>query len=261
MIHWEMIVKMWLMQGSVESQPCGVSYYQQTMGCLMISFQSESIGPLYSQQGMRYTHCPTIEMSVNIASTMFGLASWIIQGLWFNPNPSSIYWLQFSVDMLAMKSLLSPEYSHQRCHNYYWSSINNHGSDVQRNYVIIAILAALLHKPASNTITTVYWKSASTECQEILVSHLWSLKSHATMLANDYSIGHVDGPKWNWRYHWCFLTSVSNSSNLLAWFQVRVATGTEPLQWVLPQQHPYCCKSASFTSENQAFQYHTVVSK
>jgi len=50
--------------------------------------------------------------------------------------------------------------------------------------------------------------------------------------------------------------SVSNGSNLLVQFRVRVGTGTEPLQRVLPHEIPDRCNWAGFTTKNRAFQTH-----
>jgi hypothetical protein len=48
---------------------------------------------------------------------------------------------------------------------------------------------------------------------------------------------------WSW-----FGDSVSNGSNPLEWFQVRVRTRTEPLHWVLPHENPDRCNWAGFTN-------------
>ena len=50
--------------------------------------------------------------------------------------------------------------------------------------------------------------------------------------------------------------SVSNGSNPLERFRVRVGTGTEPLQRFLPQENPDRCNWAGFTTKNPAFQPH-----
>ena len=50
--------------------------------------------------------------------------------------------------------------------------------------------------------------------------------------------------------------SVSNSSNLLVRFRVRVGTGIRPFQQTLPNENPDCCNWADFTTKNSAFQTH-----
>jgi len=50
------------------------------------------------------------------------------------------------------------------------------------------------------------------------------------------------------------VTSVSNSSNPQEQFRVRVGTGTEPFQWVLPHENPDHGNWTSFTTKNPAFQ-------
>jgi len=54
----------------------------------------------------------------------------------------------------------------------------------------------------------------------------------------------------------CVSCSVSNGSNPLEPFRVRVGTGTEPLQWVLPHNNLDRCNWAGFTTKNPAFQPH-----
>jgi hypothetical protein len=49
---------------------------------------------------------------------------------------------------------------------------------------------------------------------------------------------------------------VSNGSNPLEQFRVRVGTGTEPLQRVLPHENLDRCHWAGFTTKNPAFQVH-----
>jgi len=50
------------------------------------------------------------------------------------------------------------------------------------------------------------------------------------------------------------ITSVSNGSNTLEGFLVRVGTGTEPLQLVLHHKNPNRCNWARFTTKNPEFQ-------
>jgi len=55
-------------------------------------------------------------------------------------------------------------------------------------------------------------------------------------------------------------SSVSNGSNLLGQFRVRVGTRTEPLQRVWPHKYPDRCNWAGFTTKNPSFQPHHVSS-
>jgi len=50
--------------------------------------------------------------------------------------------------------------------------------------------------------------------------------------------------------------SVSNCSNPLERVWVRVRTGTEPWQQVLPHKNPDCCHWACFTTKNPSFHAH-----
>jgi len=52
------------------------------------------------------------------------------------------------------------------------------------------------------------------------------------------------------------MASVSNGSNPLERFRVRVGTETEPLQRALPHENPDRCKWAGFTTKNPASEHH-----
>jgi hypothetical protein len=56
--------------------------------------------------------------------------------------------------------------------------------------------------------------------------------------------------------HVLYVPSVSNGSNPLARFRVRVGTGTEPLQRFLPHENPDLSNWAGFTTKNLAFYVH-----
>jgi len=70
----------------MECQQFAVLHYQQSLGCMVIFFRSESIGDLYRQKAMRLACFPAPEMSVNRASTISVHASWIIERLSNDPN-------------------------------------------------------------------------------------------------------------------------------------------------------------------------------
>jgi len=59
-----------------------------------------------------------------------------------------------------------------------------------------------------------------------------------------------------WDAWFYIMDSVSNGSKWLVQFRVRVGTGTEPLQRVLPLKNPDHCNWAGFTTTNPAFQTH-----
>jgi len=80
---WLLVVKVKI---NGVSMICSV-HYQQSLGCIVISFQSESIGCLWRQKGMCHAHCPILKMSAIWASIIFGLESWIIQWLCNHLNP------------------------------------------------------------------------------------------------------------------------------------------------------------------------------
>jgi len=53
----------------------------QSKGCTAILTYNHTIGRLCRQQWLRQYHCCVLNMSVNGASSIFGLACWIIMGL------------------------------------------------------------------------------------------------------------------------------------------------------------------------------------
>jgi len=52
--------------------------------------------------------------------------------------------------------------------------------------------------------------------------------------------------------------SVSNRSNPVEHFQVRVGTRTKPVRWVIPDTNPARCNRVGFTNSNRAFQPHNI---
>jgi len=68
------------------------------MGCIILSFQSECIGRRYCEKSEWLGRCRILKMSVNGASTSFGIASWNIQ--W-------AVWLQYVIIRLSAAFLLN----------------------------------------------------------------------------------------------------------------------------------------------------------
>ena len=66
---------------SMERQRCIVISIQQSPGCIDASIQRRSIGRLRGENGKQHAPCAVIEMSINVASTISGLTSWIMTGL------------------------------------------------------------------------------------------------------------------------------------------------------------------------------------
>jgi len=76
-----MTVSMSLTWVSTERQHVLVSPFLQWNGCMVTSFQTGNIGRHCTYTGKQHAHCPILQMSVNGASTILCLASWIITGL------------------------------------------------------------------------------------------------------------------------------------------------------------------------------------
>jgi len=57
------------------------------------------------------------------------------------------------------------------------------------------------------------------------------------------------------------VVNVTNSSNLLVQFQIRVGTRTKPCQWILPHENPDRCSWAGLTTKNPAFHPDNFASK
>jgi len=66
---------------STERQRFLVLVNQQSNSWIVASIKTRSICSLNRYHGKRHTPCPVIEMSVRGASTISGLASWIITGM------------------------------------------------------------------------------------------------------------------------------------------------------------------------------------
>jgi len=121
-----------------------------------------------------------------------------------------------------------------------------------------------------------FWDSNVTVLRYIVVQHIWVVGR--CFLGWLDSLLHVwqalpidpDDPElWFrlWEYvesiqiqlvsHGC---SVTNGSNPLEQFRVRVGTRTELLQWALPPENQDCCNWAGFTTKNPVFQHHDFAS-
>jgi len=66
---------------SMERQRFIVLPIQQSPGCIVTSIPRRSIGRLNRQNGKPHAPCPIIQISVNGASTIFRLTSWILTGM------------------------------------------------------------------------------------------------------------------------------------------------------------------------------------
>jgi len=72
------------------------------------------IGSVYQQMTLQHGHHPILELSVNIASTIFSFASWIIYVLIDCRHPFIRYWQPVLAKTTATCSLPHPENKHQR---------------------------------------------------------------------------------------------------------------------------------------------------
>jgi hypothetical protein len=93
-------------------------------------------------------------MSVNGASPISGLASWIMTRLHASIKPQWQYWPPLLAKRPTTISLPPPKNVGQWCVNNFWSCIIDNSRAVQRHTPIIIFLAAFLSKNASNDIAT-----------------------------------------------------------------------------------------------------------
>ena len=112
--------------------------------CIVPYCQRQTIGRLVSWKGKRYTSCRIIKMSINGASTILRLATWIIPGLLIEIVTEWSYWLPFSANMMQTISLPLPKHERQQSVNDYWSCILNNPRAVQRLYSITNTMAAIM---------------------------------------------------------------------------------------------------------------------
>jgi len=118
-----MTVSMSIRGASTEHQQFSVLPCWLSKGCIVTSFPRWSIGRLYRYKRKSYTHCPTLEMTVNGASTMFGPVSLITNWIGNCGNPQSIYRPPICAKMLVRTKLLRLKNDCQRSVNIVWYCI------------------------------------------------------------------------------------------------------------------------------------------
>jgi len=84
-----------------------------------------------------------------------GLASWIIQELWNNINPESMYWLPLWAKMLVTKSLPPHQNERQPRINNFSSCIFDNRRAVQQHQAITNVMPACIRINASGDIDTI----------------------------------------------------------------------------------------------------------
>jgi hypothetical protein len=109
-----------------------------------------------------------LNVSINGASTTFGLASWSMQGLRGDIELSLNYWPPFYVIMVATTSLLCPKNERQWRINDFWPCIVEKTRVAWWDWPIIKLSAAYLGKDCSINIVT----TSHNECQWS-VNNVW----------------------------------------------------------------------------------------
>jgi len=119
-------------------------------------------------------------MSVNGASTVFRLASWMINAQCNCINPESSYPPPKWAKMLLTISLTPPEKERQWSVNDSWSGILETLRAMEWHWPTIHLSAAYIGKNASDNIRSTSYNSAPTECQQFLweLSKLCSNEMH-----------------------------------------------------------------------------------
>jgi len=141
-------------------------------------------------------------MSVNRASTIFVLASWITRQLCDYIKLQWKCWPPLCINKAATISLPPPKHERQWSVNVFWSWIMGTQSAVHRRYFIINPSAIFVLKNATDNIATTQ-KWALMEYQQFLEMHPGWSKGYATVSTHNYSPGRLYGQKcYGWfRYH------------------------------------------------------------
>jgi len=95
-----------------------------------------------------------LEMSINGASTLYGLLSLTITGLCDSINPQMWYSPAFAVKIVTTILMLPPQYQRQWSVNIIGSWIMDNEMPMQWHYPVIKIMAAFIGKNVSDNIAT-----------------------------------------------------------------------------------------------------------
>jgi len=149
----------------MERQQCLALHLGQFMFRLVVDIHLSVIDSLYWEKLQWHAPCRIRRMSVNGASTIFSLASWIIYVLIGCRYPFIRQWLPLLGKTTATCSLPHPENERQR-------SVNNSLLWILGNLVsdwlqtsIYQIFAAFTDKNNSDMLPAASWKWLSTERQ------------------------------------------------------------------------------------------------
>ena len=110
-----------------------------------------------------------IEMSINGASTIFGLISKIIQYWIGHCNAKPTCWQSSLAKHIATRSLSHSENERQWSVNDFWSCKYGNSVLIRLLPFKINVLAVFIGITDNVTVTAPFWKWASTERQQILV--------------------------------------------------------------------------------------------
>jgi len=133
---------------------------------------NRSIGCLYRQNRKRHGHCAILKMSINRASTIFGVASWVIYTLIRGNDWYIMYSCPFQGKWCGISFLCHHDNERQRSiHNFQCFNLRN--SNVMWLWSgIINVMAAFIYKKVSDRVITQFRKWASTKRQWFLALHL-----------------------------------------------------------------------------------------
>jgi len=127
------------------------------------------IGSSYKQKRQQHGHHLILKMSVNRASTISSVASWVIYIPISCRLPFIRYWQPLLSETTATYSLPHPENDCQWSVNNLWFCKYGNQTMIWLLFRITDVLAAYIGKRDSNMATASFWECASTERQRFEV--------------------------------------------------------------------------------------------
>jgi len=153
---------------STEGQKFWVLHLAHSKGCRTMLSHTQLVGWLYGQKFYWRFSYRLLKMNINGASTIFGVASCTIYGLWNIVIPYSPYRLPLLGRMIVMISLTLPKNERQWSITDFWFCILHTLRAMERCYSIFNISAAFMGNNASEDIVSASYNSAPTEHQQFL---------------------------------------------------------------------------------------------
>jgi len=173
------------------------------MGYRTTLIHNWTIGRLSWQKCFRRPPHSALKTIVNGASTIVGIASWNIMGLWDYFDPKSNNRPPFQAKWFSTTSSPSPQNERQCSVNSFRPCILEYQGTMGLLWSIIEPSAAFLGKNAFDNLVTMPWQWASTGRRLFSALHLGISRGYETTLIHNRTIGCLSRQK-SWRedrYH------------------------------------------------------------